>query len=54
MNPLNDITLLKHHRVDYRPRIDRDGARIRPARPVTLWVILALGPLALIVTALAA
>ena len=30
MNPIFDTALLKHHRVSYAPKIDRDGIK-RPA-----------------------
>jgi len=53
MNLLNDTALLKHHRVDYGPKVDRDSVGPRRPRSVATWAVLALVPLAVIMTALA-
>ncbi len=40
MHPIIDTAMLKHHRIDYRAKIDKDGAgRPRTIRPVIVVLI---------------
>lgn len=52
MNSITDTAMLRHHRVDYRASIGSPRKATR--RPVAIWVILALAPLAMVLSALVA
>ena len=50
MTQITDINMLRHHRVDYRPTIDRNGARLRKPRPTAALVASALIGLVVLIT----
>lgn len=50
MNPITDLNILHHHRVNYGARIERDGSARRSRGLAHRWFIAALVPVLVIVS----